>query len=89
MKITIEIDDERLKEEVYRAVLEEAVADVRKSWGQGYIFRNDTKAVMREVIRENMDSFAERAIAAAAKSIENRAIKQRLNDFFREDNDEN
>lgn len=43
---------------------------------------------MREVIRENMDSFAERAIAAAAKSIENRAIKQRLNDFFKEDDND-
>lgn len=88
MKITVEIDDAKLEEAVYKMVLEEAVASVRKSWGEGYRFRNDTKAVMREVIRENMDSFAERAIAAAAKSIENRAIKQRLNDFFRRDDDE-
>lgn len=85
MKIMIEIDDEKLQEEVYRMVVEEAVADVRKSWGEGYRFRADTKAVMREVIRENMDSFAERAIAAAAKSIENRAVRQKLDDFFKED----
>ena len=85
MKIMIEIDDEKLQNEVYRMVVEEAVAAVRKSWGEGYRFRADTKAVMREVIRENMDSFAERAIAAAAKSIENRAVRQKLDDFFRED----
>lgn len=85
MKITIEIDDEKLQEEVYRMVVEEAVAGIRKSWGEGHRFRADTKAVMREVIRENMDNFAERAIAAAAKSIENRAVRQKLDDFFKED----
>lgn len=85
MKITIEIDDDKLQDEVYKMVVEEAVAGVRKSWGEGYRFRADTKAVMREVIRENLDSFAERAIAAAAKSIENRAVRQKLDDFFKED----
>lgn len=32
MKITVEIDDAKLEEAVYKMVLEEAVASVRKSW---------------------------------------------------------
>ena len=88
MKIVIEIDDnklrEQLEEEVRSILVRDAVEAARKSWGDGYRFRNDTKAVMREVIRENMDMFADKAIAAAAKSIENRAVRQKLDAFFKE-----
>lgn len=88
MKIVIEIDDDKLREqledEVRSILIREAVEAARKSWGEGYRFRNDTKAVMREVIRENMDMFADKAIAAAAKSIENRAVRQKLDAFFKE-----
>ena len=51
----------------------------------GHRFRNDTKAVMREVIRDNMDEFADRAVAAAAKSIENRGIKRAVADLLKEE----
>ena len=88
MKIVIEIDDDKLREQIEEEVrsilVHDAVESARKSWGEGYRFRNDTKAVMREVIRENMDMFADKAIAAAAKSIENRAVRQKLDAFFKE-----
>ena len=91
MKIVIEIDDdklrEQLEEEVRRVVIQDAVEETRKAWGNGYRFRTDAKAVMREVIRENMDIFADKAIAAAAKSIENRAIRQKLDTFFKGDDE--
>ena len=92
MRIVIEIDDdklrEQLEEEVRSILVHDAVEAARKSWGEGYRFRTDTKAVMREIIRENMDMFADKAIAAAAKSIENRAIRQRMDAFFKEDDDD-
>ena len=78
MKITVEIDEKLLQDAVMAVLVEDVAKAVRKNWGEGHHFRNDTKAVMREVIRENMDEFAERAIAAAAKSIENRALKMKL-----------
>ena len=59
-------------------------AEIMKDWGTGYRFRNDTKEVMREVIKANMDEFADRAIAAAAKSIENRGIKRAMADLLKE-----
>lgn len=78
MKVTIEIDENLLNEAVMNVLVQNISAEIEKKWGEGYRFRTDAKAVMREVIRENMDVFADRAIAAAAKSIENRAIKKNL-----------
>lgn len=78
MKITIDLDEHEIVEAVKNVLIHHFAEEARKEWGVGYRFRTDTKAAMREVIRENLDSFADRAVAAAAKSIENRAVKAQI-----------
>ena len=85
MKITVEIDEEVLRDAVYAVLVDKISKEVQKDWGEGRRFRNDTKEVMREVIKANMDEFSDRAIAAAAKSIENRGIKRALADLMKEE----
>lgn len=82
MEYRIGIDEGKIAKLVEERLVEELTDAVKQSWGIGYAFRRDCKEVMREVIRENIDDFAERAIAAAAKSIENRAIKQKMNELL-------
>ena len=85
MKITVEIDEEKIRRAVFEELVSQVNKEIVKSWGEGHRFRNDTKAVMREVIRDNMDEFADRAVAAAAKSIENRGIKRAVADLLKEE----
>lgn len=87
MEYRIGIDEERIARLVEERLVQELTEAVKASWGVGYAFRKDCKEVMREVIRANIDDFASRAIAAAAKSIENRAVRQKLNDIFKEASD--
>lgn len=84
MKIVVDINEEDLRNSVSMVLVKQLSAEIMKDWGTGYRFRNDTKEVMREVIKANMDEFADRAIAAAAKSIENRGIKRAMADLLKE-----
>lgn len=78
MKITIDIDENEIAEAVKAVLIEHLAEETRREWGAGHRFRTDTKTVMREVISKNMDLFADKAVAAAAKSIENRAVKTQM-----------
>ena len=69
MKITFEIDDEKLQEEVYGLLVKEVKERVQKQWGEGYRFRNDTKAVMREVIRAGDSHHARRGKADGGNEV--------------------
>lgn len=82
MEYRIGIDEEKIAKAVEERLIEELTVALKASWGMGHVFRKDCKEVIREIIRENIDDFAERAIAAAAKSIENRAIKQKMNELL-------
>lgn len=84
MKFEIEIDEEKLADRVEAVLVEYAVEAIRKEWGAGYQFRQDSKNIMREAIRANMDELSERAVAAAATSIANRAIKEKMKEILNE-----
>lgn len=84
MKFEIEIDEEKLADRVEAVLVEYAVEAIRKEWGAGYRFRQDSKSIMREAIRANMDELSERAVAAAATSIANRAIKEKMKEILNE-----
>lgn len=76
MEITIKIDDEEIQEMATRIIAEEIVKELNSGHGMGFTYRRDVKAIIREILRENIDDLSDRAVAAASKSIENRAVKK-------------
>lgn len=80
MELTIKLTDEEIKDAVLRIVAEKTARDMDSEYGSSirYVTRKEAKAVIRELLKERMDELADRAVAAAAKSIENRAVKKLL-----------
>ncbi len=78
MTINIEIPDEVIKEEVLKRVSETIARDIYKGYYEGHYYRKEIKEAVREIIKADIDNLSERAVAAAAKSIENRGIKKML-----------
>lgn len=79
MKITIEIPDEVITEEVKAGLVKKITHDIYDRYGsEGYVYRKDLKEAIRAVLKENMNDLADRAVAAAAASLENRGIKKLL-----------
>ena len=80
MKIEIELTDAEIKEAVLDIIAHnyakqlDAERNVVK-----YVTRTEIKEVIRGLLRERMDEYAELAVKAASKSIENRAVKKLLN----------
>lgn len=84
MEIKISIPDEELQEMVASEITKRLVRELCGERGFGFTFRRDVKAIIREVIRENIDVLSDQAVSAASKSIENRAVKK-LMDKLMED----
>lgn len=79
MKIEIELTDAEIK----KAVLDIIAHDYAKRLDAEcstvkYVTRKEIKEVIRGLFRERMDEYAELAVNAASKSIENRAVKKLL-----------
>lgn len=81
MKITIDIDDA----EIIEAAKQKAIEDISdrmlnefRHTSEKYCYRTAIKECVREVIKKDIDNLSERAVAAASKSIENRAVKKLL-----------
>lgn len=79
MKIVVEIPDEEITAAVKEIVTERVANAITSEWYAGREYRRDIKEVVREVIKEDKKNLADRAVAAAAKSIENSAVKKMLN----------
>ena len=79
MKIVVEIPDEEITAAVKEIVTERIAKEITSGWYAGREYRRDIKEVVREVIKEDKENLADRAVAAAAKSIENSAVKKMLN----------
>ena len=79
MKIVVEIPDEEITTAVKEIVAERIAKEITSKWYAGLEYRRDIKEVIREVIKEDKENLADRAVAAAAKSIENSAVKKMLN----------
>lgn len=77
MKLTIDIQEDEILEIAKQMIAEHVTADVVKSeYGNGRFYRNTIRDVVREVIRSDIDNLSDRAVIAASKSIENRAVKK-------------
>lgn len=77
MRITIEISDDELIEEAKQVAIGRIADDIFKEYRSGgYCYRNAIKECVREVIKRDIDELSDRAIAAASKTIENRALKK-------------
>ena len=79
MKIEIELADAEIKEAVLDIIAHEYAKrlDAERSTVK-YVTRTEIKEVIRGLLRERMDEYAELAVNAASKSIENRAVKKLL-----------
>ena len=84
MKITIEIDQEAIKQNVTDLVSNQLANELYKelrgsrSDTLSYRYYVEVRRIIREVLKENYDALAKEAVSAAAKSIENRALKEKI-----------
>ena len=76
MKVEIEIPEEELKAIVMDKLSERIAQLMYSGWHEGYVYRKEIKDVVREFIKKDIDNLSERAVTAAAKSIENRSLKK-------------
>lgn len=79
MKIELEIPDEELEQAITKILSEKLSHDLLNGYYSGYVYRKETKEIVREIIKSDIDNLSERAVQAASKSIENRAVKKLLN----------
>lgn len=85
MKIDIDIPDEELKSMVMEKISERIATHMYNGWHEGYVYRKEIKEVVREFIKGDIDNLSERAVNAAAKSIENRSLKKIADSLVRSD----
>ena len=79
MKIEIELADAEIKEAVLDIIAHDYAKRLDAERGTvKYVTRTEIKEVIRGLLRERMDEYAELAVNAASKSIENRAVKKLL-----------
>lgn len=76
MKITVNIDDQELIEAAKEVAIRRIADDIFSDYRAGYCYKQVIKDCVREAIKKDIDGLSERAVAAAAKTIENRAIKK-------------
>ena len=92
MKITIEIPDEELREAVKCALVRDAVEEIEtdlweKSWGTSRYMRMYDKAItegIRSLLKEHIEDLSNRAVKAAATSIQDKGIKKLLTELSAE-----
>lgn len=84
MKITIEIDQEAIEKNVTDIVSNQLAQELYKELrgsrddSLSYRYHVEVRQIIREVMKENYDALAKEAVSAAAKSIENRALKEKI-----------
>lgn len=81
MKIEIELTEAEIKEAVLDIIAHDYAKALDSDYNNAvkYVTRKEIKEVIRDLLRERMDEYAELAVKAASKSIENRAVKKLLN----------
>lgn len=84
MELTIEVDNKAIEQAVTEAVTNQLAAELYKELRGSrqdtlsYMYHTEIRDIIRQVMRENYDALAKEAISAAAKSIENRALKEKI-----------
>lgn len=84
LKIVIDIPDEELKSAVMEKLTDHIAMHMYKGWSEGYVYRKEIKEVVREFIKSDIDNLSDRAVTAAAKSIENRSLKKIADSLVKE-----
>ena len=79
MRIEVEVSEAEIVERA-KEIAANRLADriIKSEYGDGYFYRKEIKAAIREVIRGDIENLSNRAVEAASKSIENRAVKKLL-----------
>lgn len=85
MEITVEIPDAELKEMVMKNISDRIAQNMYHGWHEGYVYKKEIKEVVREFIKKDIDNLSERAVTAAAKSIENRSLKKIADSLVKSD----
>ena len=85
MKITVNIDDQELIEAAKEVAIRRIADDIFSGIYEGNIYKNAVKECIREAIRQNIDDLSDRAVTAAAKTIENKAMKKMLDKVLKEE----
>lgn len=79
MKIVVEISDDEVLERAKQLAAEAVARNMLEQWHyDNRMYRNMIKETIREVIRGDIENLSNRAVEAASKSIENRAVKKLL-----------
>lgn len=79
MELTIKIDDQKVAEHIEKLIAEQIAHELGAGCEHlSYRYHTEVRSVIREVMKENFDMLAKEAISAAAKSIENMAIKNKV-----------
>ena len=80
IKVTIEIPEDEILEEVKKVVVDSVAKQIMSEYNnsQRYCYRNVIKECVREAIKQDIDNLSDRAVEAAGKSIENKAVKKLL-----------
>lgn len=79
MKTTIEIPEDDLIEAAKQIAIGRIADDIMKEYRSGnYCYRHAIKECVREAIKGDIDTLAERAVKAAAVTISNKALKRMI-----------
>jgi hypothetical protein len=76
MKIELEIDEKEILDGAVAIVTSELAKRILHETYEGRVYRDMIKQIVRDCIRGDIENLSDRAVAAAAKSIENRAVKK-------------
>lgn len=76
MTVTVNVQDEEIIQMAKEIVAKRIADDMLEEWHSPSIgYRRIIKEVVREVIKADKENLSDRAVKAAAKSIENLAVK--------------
>ena len=84
MIITLEVDNDALAQNVTDMVSNQLAAELYKEirgsrdTSLSYRYVIEVRKIIREVLKENYDALAREAVQAAAKSIANKALKEKI-----------
>jgi len=76
MTITIEIQEDEIRERAIEIVASEIANNISKGYHEGYFYRKDIKEAVREIIKSDIDNLTNRAVEAASTTIANKGIKK-------------
>lgn len=84
MEITIKVDNEAIEQNVTDIISKQLAQELYKelrgsrNTSLSYQYHVEVRKIIREVLKENYDALAKEAVSAAAKSIEARALKEKV-----------